>query len=40
MRERAAVLGGEFTAGAADRTWTVRAELPLSAEPVTGGERR
>ncbi|WP_280498681.1 sensor histidine kinase [Nocardia cyriacigeorgica] len=40
MRERAAALGGEFTAGAAPHEWLVHAELPLSAEPVTGGERR
>lgn len=40
MRERAAALGGGLTAGASAQGWTVRAELPLSAQPITGGERR
>ncbi|MFF9767503.1 sensor histidine kinase [Streptomyces sp. NPDC014636] len=30
MRERAALLGGRFEAGAEDGVWSVRAELPLS----------
>ncbi|WP_280482819.1 sensor histidine kinase [Nocardia cyriacigeorgica] len=40
MRERAAALGGALTAGASAQGWTVCAELPLSAQPVPGGERR
>jgi signal transduction histidine kinase len=37
MRERAAVLGGTVEAGRGERTWTVRADLPLGA-PTTPTE--
>ncbi|RKQ92737.1 histidine kinase [Solirubrobacter pauli] len=37
MRERVAIVGGDFSAGPSGRGWTVRASLPLSAQP--SGER-
>jgi signal transduction histidine kinase len=33
MRERVAIVGGTFAAGPTDRGWSVRASLPLDAEP-------
>jgi signal transduction histidine kinase len=33
MRERVAIVGGTFAAGPADPGWSVRASLPLDAEP-------
>lgn len=40
MRERAAALGGSFTAGPEADGWAVRARLPLgAAEPSPGGSR-
>lgn len=38
MRERAAALGGRFTAGPVDGDWSVRAELPLAAAPIRNAE--
>jgi signal transduction histidine kinase len=34
MRERAAVLGGEVTAGEVDGTWVVRARLPIPSMSI------
>jgi len=33
MRERVAIVGGSFAAGPSARGWSVRASLPLPAEP-------
>jgi signal transduction histidine kinase len=33
MRERVAIVGGSFAAGPGARGWSVRASLPLQAEP-------
>ncbi|MBF6212747.1 sensor histidine kinase [Nocardia puris] len=38
MRERAAALGGRFTAGPVDGDWSVHAELPLAAAPTRNAE--
>ncbi|MFB4302865.1 sensor histidine kinase [Actinomadura sp. NTSP31] len=38
MRERAAILGGEFAAGPDGGHWLVHAELPVDGEPARGGE--
>lgn len=38
MRERAAILGGEFSAGPDGGRWLVHAELPVDAEPARGRE--
>ncbi|KUN36068.1 sensor histidine kinase [Streptomyces longwoodensis] len=39
MRERAALLGGTFSAGPDGERWTVRAGLPLAADTTSGGAR-
>ncbi|MEV5574272.1 histidine kinase [Spirillospora sp. NPDC052269] len=39
MRERATLLGGEFSAGASGGAWVVRAELPLDGGVDEGGTR-
>jgi signal transduction histidine kinase len=33
MRERVAIVGGSFAAGPAEHGWSVRASLPLDANP-------
>jgi signal transduction histidine kinase len=38
MRERAAILGGEFSAGPDGGRWLVHAELPVDGEPARGAE--
>ncbi|MGV9818497.1 sensor histidine kinase [Nocardia xishanensis] len=40
MRERAATLGGSFTAGPEADGWTVRARLPLGTSELSVGEAR